>query len=206
MKFRRVAYVAISLLLGVMILVVSMARAGLEIMAAEENGESLRNDPIKFVLIGEDGEKNEYLYKLPEPGLLPTNPFYGFKKIRDILWIKFSGDGAKRAKVELLVADKRMSEAKMLLEDNKGDSGLKTSQEALDTLKSAEGSISGVSKETEESKQISSQIFRAGFAYMTILKDSENSFEMDVEKYNQLIKELDEWNQEQKTREEESSE
>jgi len=206
MKFRRVAYVAVSLLLGILIMVVSVARAGLEIMAAEENGESLRNDPIRFVLVKENGEKNEFFYKLPDPGMLSTNPFYGFKKIRDYLWIKFSGNGVKKAKVELLMADKRMAEAKMLLEDNKTDSGLKTSQEALDTLKSAEGSISEIIKETEESKQISSQIFKAGFAYMTILENSKNSFEMDVEKYNQLFKELDEWNQEQKTRGEEVGE
>lgn len=203
MRMSRVAYVTVSLFLGLLILVVSVARAGLEIMAAEDNDHTLRNDPIKFEIINENGEKNEFLYKLPEPGLLPTNPFYGFKKVRDFLWIKFSAGNIKKAKVQLLVADKRMSEAKSLLTDNKGKVGLDASQEAFDTLKLAERSISEVEDETDETKEIHSQIFKAGFAYMAILKESGESFELDAEKYNQLFKNLDEWNQEQKNKEEE---
>ena len=200
------AYIAVSLLLGVVILVVSVARAGLEIMAVEGSDEVVRNDLIKFEIFNEKGEKEEFSYKLPESGMLPTNPFYGFKKIRDFLWIKFSVGTIKKANVELLVADKRMSEAKVLLEDNKGKSGLDASQEALNTLKLAERSISEIKEVTDESKQVRSQIFKAGFAYMTILKASGESFELDAERYNQLIKDLDEWNQAQKSKKEESIE
>lgn len=205
MKLNRVAYVVVSLFLGIVILVISVARAGLEIMAIEGSDEGLRNDPIKFEIIDDIGNKQEHFYKLPEPGLLPTNPFYGFKKIRDFLWIKFSAGGIKKAKVQLLIADKRMAEAKEILEDNRGKTGLDASQEAFNTLKLAERSISEINEETDESKQISSQIFKAGFAYRAILKDSENSFEIDIDKYNQLIKELDEWNQEQKNQGKEST-
>ncbi|MFA5828349.1 MAG: DUF5667 domain-containing protein [Candidatus Shapirobacteria bacterium] len=203
MKLSRMAYMVVSLLLGVVILVVSMARAGLEIMAVEGNEETLRNDPIKFVIVNDEFEKEEYFYKLPEAGMLPTNPFYGFKKVRDFLWVKFSSGSIKKAKVQLLVADKRMAEAKILLEDNRSKVGLEASQEAFDALKLAEISISGVQEETDDSRQMQSRIFKAGFAYMQILKTSENSFELDTSKYNQLIKELDEWNQKQKSQEKE---
>jgi hypothetical protein len=206
MKFGRMAYITVSVFLGMMILVISIARAGLEIMAAEGTGEGLRNDPIKFDIVNDLGDKEEFSYKLPEPGMLPNNPFYGFKKIRDFLWMKFSVGNIKRAGVELLVADKKMAEAKKLFGDNKGEAGLGASQEALDTLKLAERSISGVNEETAESKQIRSQVYKAGFAYRAILKTAENSFEMDVEKYNQLIKELDDWNQEQKSQGAENTE
>ena len=206
MKFSRLVYAMASMSLAVLILVVSVARAGLEIMAIEGNDRNLRNDPIKFEIVNKDGEKEELSYELPEPGMLPTNPFYGFKKIRDFLWIKFSGGGYKKANVQLLVADKRMAEAKVLLEDNKSKSGLEASQEALDTLKLAKNSITEVSKETEDSKQVQSQIFKAGFAYMKILKSMENSFEIDADKYNQLINDLDEWNQEQKRQENKDTE
>jgi len=203
MRISKVVYIALYLFFGMVILVVSVARAGLEIMAVEDNDHALRNDPIRFEIVNSDGEKEEFSYKLPEPGMLPTNPFYGFKKIRDYLWIKFSSGNIKKAKVQLLVADKRMSEAKNLLADNKGKVGLDASQEAFDTLKLAERSISEVEEKTDETKEIHSQIFKAGFAYMAILKESGESFELDAEKYNQLFKNLDEWNQEQKNKEEE---
>lgn len=54
-------------------------------------------------------ENKQIQYDLPYPGLLPDNPIYGLKVLRDKIVEFFISDPAKKADYELLQADKRIN-------------------------------------------------------------------------------------------------
>ncbi len=58
-------------------------------------------------------------YTLPYPGLLPDNPLYVLKAIRDRIVEVLISDPIKKANFELLTADKRLNEGVFLF--NKGE-------------------------------------------------------------------------------------
>lgn len=58
-------------------------------------------------------------YQLPYPGLLPGNPFYVLKTIRDRIISFLIADSLKKAEFDLLQADKRLSTAIALVKDKK---------------------------------------------------------------------------------------
>lgn len=64
-------------------------------------------------------EKQEVVYQLPYPGILPDHPLYSAKLIRDYLMIFFTRDLNKKAEIYLLYSDKRVAMAKELVKKNK---------------------------------------------------------------------------------------
>lgn len=56
-------------------------------------------------------------YDLPYPGLLPDNPLYVFKVLRDRLVSFFITDAQKQAEFDLLQADKRLVAAEYLMKE-----------------------------------------------------------------------------------------
>ncbi|HSW87725.1 MAG TPA: DUF5667 domain-containing protein [Candidatus Saccharimonadales bacterium] len=63
-------------------------------------------------------ENKQIQYDLPYPGLLPDNPLYSLKVLRDKIVEFFISDPAKKADYELLQADKRIN-ASIYLSNNK---------------------------------------------------------------------------------------
>ena len=55
-------------------------------------------------------------YDLPFPGILPDNPLYFLKAIRDNIYNLFISDPVKKADYDLLMADKRLVSAGKLIE------------------------------------------------------------------------------------------
>lgn len=76
-------------------------------------------------------------YYLPYPGILPDSPVYKVKAVRDQakLWITF--DPIKKAKLQLLYADKRINAAKALMEGGKSALAISTATKAEKYLESA---------------------------------------------------------------------
>ena len=58
-------------------------------------------------------------YDLPYPGMLPDHPLYKLKVLRDKVVLLFIQDPIKKAEYHLLLADKRIHMAKLLID--KGD-------------------------------------------------------------------------------------
>lgn len=58
-------------------------------------------------------------YTLPYPGILSTHPLYRLKKVRDSLREIFTRDPAKKAELYLLLADKHVNAAFLLVEKEK---------------------------------------------------------------------------------------
>ena len=93
-------------------------------------------------------------YLLPYPGILPDNPLYKIKMLRDRILAFFITDPVKKAEYYLLMADKRINAGKMLIDYGKpalGDETLSKGQaymvkaiEELKRAKESERDISGL--------------------------------------------------------------
>lgn len=68
-------------------------------------------------------------YTLPYPGLLPDNPLYVLKAIRDRIIEVLISDPIKKANFELLAADKRLNEGVSLF--NKGEKNYALAETAI---------------------------------------------------------------------------
>lgn len=74
-------------------------------------------------------------YSLPYPGILPGNPIYSIKAIRDKMIEIMTTDPSKRTSFYLLQADKRLAAAILLFDQDKpelGEQTLSKSQNYLD--------------------------------------------------------------------------
>lgn len=69
-------------------------------------------------------------YYLPYPGVLPDNPLYKLKAVRD--WVKswLTFDQQKKAELDLQYADKRINAAMVLIEGGKVELGVSTATKA----------------------------------------------------------------------------
>lgn len=183
-------------LIGLVILFVSVARAGLNLMAQDDGMDQLRNEEVKFLVTFDDGETASGTYKLPQAGMLPNNVLYGFKRVRDYIWMSLSR-GDRKLKLAMLMADKKVAEFQKLTE--KGERGLAVESgiEAIDKLEYANGLVMGAKNADAQSKQIRKQILWAGLAYGEIFHRSEKEFQVDSEKYTKLLTRIDGWNKQQ---------
>ena len=185
------------LTVGVMVLAISLARTSLDILAQEINNDKIGNNPLSFVINYGDGETEVGNYKLPEVATLPINPMYGLKKVRDYFWLLLSR-GIDKTKLALLMADKKTEETRQLWQMNKNDEALTAGNEAMDKLEYANQLVSTSGGNGNQIKQVAKQIYMAGFAYNEVFKLGNNAFDMDNQKYQQLIKRNEEWNKTQK--------
>lgn len=83
-------------------------------------------------------EDVEVDYELPYPGrILPDNPFWPVKALRDKLWLMVVANPTKKAELKLLFADKRVTAARILFERDKSELGLSTLTKAEKYLEEA---------------------------------------------------------------------
>jgi hypothetical protein len=106
-------------------------------------------------------------YVMPYPGILPDNPLYGLKTLRDKVISVMIGDPLKKASFDLLQADKRIGAALLLIKT--GDRGkqevaLSTIskgqnyyEEAIGKLHEAKGQGTNVSEKAGVMKQAGKQ-------------------------------------------------
>lgn len=188
---------ATAIFLSILILYISFARVGLEVIANNSDENDLRVNPISYVT-DVNNVISENVYKLPEARMLSNNPLYCVKRLRDFLWISLSKEPINKSKVALLVADKKMTEAIQLLQQNNLEAALDTSEEAFIKLKYADSAVSQISQQSTESHQIKGQIIKAGYAYREILDSMKSNGTLNEEKYKQIVKQLEKWNEEKK--------
>lgn len=182
--------------LGLLILLVSMARAGLEIWATEEKETIILNKTINFIAKFGDGETMVGVYQVPETGMLPDNLFYGVKKIRDFLWLELSM-GENKIKMAVLQADKGVAATAELIKKEDYSRAVESGNEAMDKLEYANKLLNDIKVTDDQTKQLHYQIFRAGFAYKEVFKRLDGAFGMDNSKYLNLLNRINDWNKEQ---------
>lgn len=84
-------------------------------------------------------------YTLPYPGILPDHPLYFFKRLRDQILLTFISSPVRKVEFYILLADKHLQMAILLLNKNKPELALTTVQKSVDYLTSAEKLVLTVS-------------------------------------------------------------
>ena len=82
---------------------------------------------------------------------------------------------------------------------------MRSVQEAFDQLKYAHNTIALEDIETGEVSQIKTKVYEAGLAYSEILKPIGQTFDLDTGKYEQLVNDLNKWNEEKRQENEANS-
>ncbi len=93
-------------------------------------------------------------YELAYPGILPDNPLYIFKVIRDGIVKILINDPFKKAQFSLLNADKRMFAAKLLVDNSKDKLAIETISKSNNYFDDAIKSIKTAKKLNPKSTEI----------------------------------------------------
>lgn len=93
-------------------------------------------------------------YELPYPGMLPDNPLYFLKMIRDRVVKTLINDPFKKAEFNLLNAQKRMYAAKMLADKGKDELSFETITKSNNYLHEALIAIQVVRKENPKNTNV----------------------------------------------------
>jgi len=96
--------------------------AGGEVLPEQQQMEPVDEIATQSVQIAE--------YVLPFPGMLPDNPLYFLKRIRDTILEKLISDPVRKAEFYILQSDKRLQMGVMLIEQGKGSLGETTVSKA----------------------------------------------------------------------------
>ena len=146
-KFTESLVVATGLILGITILMISLMRVTLDKAINDERLDQFREVPI--VAGGKE------IYKLPYSGKLPGERFYFLKKIRNWGWEILSRKEKTKIELNLILADKKMSEAWTLFNQAQKQRALTAGSEAVDKLEYAHQlwRESGIDQESQERLQ-----------------------------------------------------
>ncbi len=171
------------------ILLISISRASLEIMSKEEKEGRLRTEPVII-----DGVE---IYKLPQSQILPSNGYYWLKETRDWLWQKFSFNEEKIIQITLILADKKVSEARMLMEKEKYDLVLISYYKAIEKLEEVEKLINKIENKKILKSETKNQIKRMALVYRKIIEEMGKNDKIDEQKYLLLLQEINEFEKKQ---------
>lgn len=92
------------------------------ITGSQENMQEATNSPA----LSQDKSETKTEYNLPYPGILPDNPLYFLKALRDKIVSVLVSDPLKKAQFNLLTSDKRINASLMLVNKGKGKLAIDT--------------------------------------------------------------------------------
>ncbi|MDD3998695.1 MAG: DUF5667 domain-containing protein [Candidatus Shapirobacteria bacterium] len=164
------------------ILLISISRASLEIMSKEEREGRLRTEPV----IIDDVE----IYKLPQSQTLPKSGYYWLKETRDWLWQKFSFDDEKIIQITLILADKKVSEARNLMEKEKYSLALENYAKAIEKLEDAGKLVNNMEKKDIFKSETNNQIKRMTQVYKKMIEEMGKNDKIDEQKYLLLLEKV----------------
>ena len=141
---------AFVLLLAGAILFLSLSQATLERTLKDEENGDLR---VVEVFMG-----NGYVYKLPYPGNVRSNPLYLFKRLRNWSWKKITQEKGKKIELSLILADKKLAESIKLDKMNKKELAFESSQDGINELKYSSQLLLSFRNESELEKKYSAKI------------------------------------------------
>lgn len=125
---------------------------------------------VGFPKAAEDQATVKVEYYLPYPGMLPDNPLYKIKALRDKMQLVVTFDEVRKAERELLFADKRIGAAVALVEGGKVDLGLSTATKAEKYLESAVNRAIKLSGEGRDVKSSLLSLTKAVVKHQEILE------------------------------------
>lgn len=172
-KIWGVILAVITIIFSLVILFVSLARASLPGILKRLSGHEYHNvlltlKPVYADQVQEDETVN---YHLPEVGILPGNPFYGFKELRDLIWLRLTNDPVSKTKLLAHLADKKMAEAVILMNNSKLKLSYESVAGAVGYLEKMRLSVTKIKGQKDLVKDLSLQMLRSGRAYVMIVSN-----------------------------------
>lgn len=115
-------------------------------------------------------------YQLPYPGtVLPDNPLWALKVIRDRLWLFITTDPYRQAEMKLLFADKRLGSAKILFEQNKPDIGMATLEKGVRYLTESANLEKTLRENGSDTRELLDRLTRASLRHYELMDLMYNS-------------------------------
>jgi hypothetical protein len=180
MKYLRFARLGF-LLLACVIMVVSLIRARSSKNLSGGNG---------LVLALETSYQNDYV--LPYPGMLPDHPLYLVKMIRDRIreWTAFSPES--KAELYLVLANKRIGAAQVLVEGGKSELGISTAEKGYLYQSKAVYALSEMKLQGKEVGAVGNELEQAIDKHSQILVEiNPKVSDQDKPKLNDLLTKMD---------------
>jgi Domain of unknown function (DUF5667) len=122
-------------------------------------------------------------YDLPWPGILPDNPLYLLKVIRDNVVNLFITDPLKKADYDLLMSDKRLVSARMLVDKGEYQLAVTTLSKAGNYFDEAIQLASTAKQQGENASPILDKLSRASQEHQKVIYGMEQKTKGDI-KYN----------------------
>jgi hypothetical protein len=108
-------------------------------------------------------------YDLPYTGILPDNPLYFLKALRDNVLGLLITDPLKKAQYDLLMADKRLSGAEALIIKNKDDLAVTTLSKSGNYFYQAIGLAGNAKRQGENVNDIVSKLVTASLKHQQVI-------------------------------------
>lgn len=108
-------------------------------------------------------------YTLPYTGILPDNPLYFLKALRDNVWNLFITDPLEKANYDLLMADKRVGAASALLDKGEVDLAITTLSKSGNYFYLAIQQASLAKKQGEDVGDILSRLENASLKHQQVI-------------------------------------
>jgi hypothetical protein len=112
----------------------------------------------------------EINYELAYPGsILPDNPLWQIKALRDKLWLAFTFNSSKKAELLLLFADKRLAASNILFADGKPELAFSTLTKGEKYLESAEDITKANRKKGLDTREFDAKLASAALKHRQVI-------------------------------------
>lgn len=114
-------------------------------------------------------------YDLPYPGLLPDNPLYYLKAIRDNILKFIISDPLKKSEFDLLQADKRLVSAQALFSKGKKELSITTLSKSGNYFDDAISNVQKAKKQGEEVRQLINKLLISSQKHQEVIAQMEEN-------------------------------
>jgi hypothetical protein len=122
-------------------------------------------------------------YYLVYPGMLPDQPLYKIKMVRDQIWLALASGSLKKTEVLLLFADKRVGAGEVLIKGNKVELGLTTLTKGIKYFERAVMEVNSAKQKGEKTDDLILKLKNASLKYEELLTELEEKVNPDSKTY-----------------------
>ncbi len=119
-------------------------------------------------------------YELPYPGLLPDNPLYYLKAIRDNILKFLISDPLKKTQFDLLQADKRLVASQMLLIKGKGELSITTLSKSGNYFDDGIANIQKAKKQGDDVNATVDQLLKSSQKHQEVIREMQKGQKGDI--------------------------
>jgi len=127
-------------------------------------------------------QEQDVSYVLPYPGMLPDNPLYFLKEIRDKVVGWLITDPVRKVEYLLLMSDKRVNSAVMLINKGEEEVGAETLNGAMSYLEETKGGVERLKNDSLDYKTVGNKVVLATKKYgQELMKVEKNTKRVNEE-------------------------